>query len=111
MKTANDRRIETEKKIRNKVIRALLAGGNTVSVYDGEAWALKRSANFKEIVEATWSTDTDVLRARDKDGNHLGDVTLIYGNDIDLIHDWSEKLDAVIQPVLDWVDEQPIRLR
>lgn len=73
-----------EKSIVSKIIQTVLNNNHTVSVYDsafGEGeWTVKRSGNFNEIMESLASTEGDVIRIRDKEGNVLGSITLIYGN-------------------------------
>lgn len=58
----------------------LLRDGGMVSVYDGEAWALKQSTDKAAILHAMGSTDADTLRWRNPDGVNLGSFVLIYGN-------------------------------
>lgn len=85
-----------------KVIRAALAAGYSVSVYDGEEWALKRATTFNEINKAIASTDCDVLRFCNAAGEAVGSVTLIWGNEDDVISDWSDNaaMEALIKPIL-----------
>ena len=39
------------------LVRYALAAGNTVSVYDGEVWAIKRSTDHQAIIEAIESVE------------------------------------------------------
>ena len=48
------------------LIRYALSRGNTVSVYDGEEWAVKRSMTYKEIIGAIASVDDAQIRIRDQ---------------------------------------------
>ena len=69
---------QTEARI---LIEQLLAQpGATVSVYDGEEWALKRSRDLDTIMAALGSTDNDELVWRDASGARLAWFWLIYGN-------------------------------
>ena len=83
-------RRDNERQILEKLVDDALAVGCTVSVYDGEDWPLKRSQDRAAILEATRSTDADVLAFYGVDGEKIGNVWLIYGNDYDLISDCSE---------------------
>tara|TARA_R110000868_G_scaffold339063_1_gene599818 strand:- start:986 stop:1276 length:291 start_codon:yes stop_codon:yes gene_type:complete len=46
------------------LIKYALAQKCTVSVYDGEEWAVKRSLSYKEINDAVESVEEAVLRIR-----------------------------------------------
>ena len=85
-----------------KLIRAALKAGYVISVYDGEAFALKRSAKFEEISKALASTDYDVLHFRDATGERVGTATLIWGNEDDVISDWSDNaaMEALMRPII-----------
>lgn len=50
------------------LIKHALAAGNTVSVWDGEEWQVKRSTSYKAIVEAVESVEEAALRIRDSAG-------------------------------------------
>jgi hypothetical protein len=80
-----------EQPICKRLVTKALEAGFTVSVYDGEEWALKRSTNKAEIVAAMFSTDCDTLRFRAADGTVIGSVALIYGNGAEVISDYSDK--------------------
>ena len=54
------------------LVRFALALGHTVSVWDGEAWQVKRSKSLKAIVDAIKSVEEAQLRIRDADGNVIG---------------------------------------
>jgi hypothetical protein len=94
----------TEERIARMLIACLLDAGYTVSVYDGEEFALKRSRDADTIIAALASTDHDVLHARDAGGVHRGTVLLIWGNGTDLISDYSVKIETVIAPVNAFAD-------
>jgi hypothetical protein len=85
-----------------KLIRAALKAGYSVSVYDGEEWPLKRSTSQTEIFAAIASTDCDVLRFRTTAGEVVGSVTLIWGNEDDVISDYSDNaaIEALVKPIL-----------
>ena len=85
-----------ERRIVRKMIKDALAKGWTISVFDGEEWALKRSRKEHDVLEALCSTDSDTLKFRDKLARPIGNVMLVWGNDEDVISDHSdnEKMNA-----------------
>lgn len=87
-----------ERKIATTLIKSALANGWAVSVKDsafGEGeFTVKRSTNLKIILDALATTDSDALTFRDPaSGNFRGWVQLIWGNDDELIHDYSNGID------------------
>ena len=48
-------------------VKYTLAKGYTVSVFDGEEWAEKRSTNYKDIIDAVISVEEAELHIRDAD--------------------------------------------
>jgi hypothetical protein len=68
-----------EEMVCRAIIREALALGWTVSVHDGEEWAVKRSDNTSEIFNAANSVDTCTLLFR-KHGDRVGTVFLVWGN-------------------------------
>lgn len=91
-----------EREIAEKVVDAFLAANRLVSVFDGEEYPVKRSRDKAAIMEALGSTDADALVVRDADGKRLGQVVLIWGNDIDLVSDWTDApaINDVLEPIL-----------
>ena len=87
-------RISIERKIVSRIVKDALAKGYTVSVYDGEEYALKRGTAYKQIMEACFSTDEDTLVFYAKTDGYdigvdsplndkffrVGFVSLVYGN-------------------------------
>lgn len=51
------------------LVKYALTNNDTVSVYDGEEWQIKRSASFQEIIDAIESVEMAELRIRDLEGN------------------------------------------
>lgn len=74
-----DKMQEHDKKMAADLVDALLAAGCNISVYDGEEWACRRSADRAELLDAMGNTDQDELRIRDGD-HRLGWFCLVYGN-------------------------------
>ena len=96
----------SEKLIAVKIVDDALAAGYTISVYDGEAYPVKRSADADTILGAMASTEMDTLVFR-KDGERIGSVVLIYGNGHDLISDYTdnEAMEALLAPATELADE------
>ena len=65
----------------NRLISAALAKGFFVSVFDGEEWAEKRSADKAAIRAAATAVDMCELVIRDMENNRkIGWVSIIWGN-------------------------------
>jgi len=85
------RRIKAELRMCRAMVNAALAGGNTVSVCDGEEWVVVNSRDRAAIYAALFSTDEDRIVVRDKAGQRLGWFHLVYGNDgFDVVSDYSD---------------------
>jgi len=54
------------------LINHALAQGFKVSVWDGEAWPVKQSIKFREIIDAIKSVEVAELQFRDAEGNKCG---------------------------------------
>lgn len=93
---------EEERAITRKLVGDLLAAGCDLSVYDGEEWVLRRSADEQAVLEALNSTDHDGIAVY-LDDERLGDIVLIWGNGADLISNYSdsEELEELIKPALE----------
>lgn len=70
------------------LIDSALGADCSVSVFDGEAFPLRRSRDPAAILAALGSTDEDRLVLH-REGKRLGSILLIYGNGPDLISDVS----------------------
>lgn len=84
-----------EKLIVGKLVADLLAAGYSLSVYDGEEYPLRRSTDADAIYKALASTDFDRLHTH-KEGYREGWVLLIWGNDRDIISDYTISLETQI---------------
>ena len=90
-------RIKIETRIVSRVVKDALRAGYTLSLCDGEVWTVKRSTQYRAIMSAIMTTDEDLIRLRDKDGNNLGTVYFVYGNDgFDVIADYSVSLEEFL---------------
>ncbi len=89
----------TENNIVHKLLELALEAHYTVSVYDGEAYPVKRSTCRSTVLDALGSTDSDTLVFRGADhGQLIGQVLLIWGNDHELIsnHTDNELTNALV---------------
>lgn len=72
------------------LIRYAKKRGCMISVYDGEQWAVKRSENEKEIMEAVTSVDEAQIRIRDSKGKTIAWASVIPELDPDeMVADYS----------------------
>jgi hypothetical protein len=96
-----------EHKIVSQLLSTALPLGYTVSVWDGEEWTLRNSADPGAIIQALATTTEDLLSFRDATGQRIGCVQLIYGNDQDLISDCSDnpQISALCRAAMQGIDE------
>lgn len=102
------RRIETEGRICSRLVKHALASGYTVSVHDGEEWAVICSTSYNEIMADIFTTDMNTIRIRDKDKQVVGNVTLVFGNDgYDVMADWTDtpEFNDWLKPVNEYADK------
>jgi len=79
-----------ERNIAHGLVNRVLSDGNTISVHDGEEFVTKRSNDAVAILSAMASTGSDSLIIRDPNGDRIGSVYLVYGNEPEnLIADYS----------------------
>lgn len=97
------RRIETEGEICAKLVRQALADGLAVSVNDGEEWTVLKSTDFDEIMAELFTTDSNTLTFRDAEGRRVGSVELIYGNEAEVISDYSAPTYAKLDRFTVWL--------
>ena len=61
-----------------KLVRNILkTTGNTVSVWDGEEWQVKRSVSYKAIIDAIESVEEAQIRVRNAEGSEIGWALII----------------------------------
>jgi hypothetical protein len=75
---------EVELKIAERLVDDILAAGHTITVNDGEEDTVIKSSSKADIMAALRTTDWDYLKI---DG--IGWIWLIWGNDCDVISDYS----------------------
>ena len=76
-----------EKTIASKLVKAILARGYEVSVYEGEDYAIKRSVGYQKIMDALASTGEDTIIIHTVDDTRIGSIYLVWGNGEDLVSD------------------------
>lgn len=98
-----------ERQVIAALLNAALSRGLVCSVYDGEEWALDRSADRAAIEAVIGATGETLLRFRDgarfPDPNFsrvVGQVYLVHGNGSDVLADWtdSDEMAALLAPAL-----------
>lgn len=75
----HEQRLELELRVLRKMCRSLCAAGYSLSVWDGEEWAIKRSIQPDIVVAELRATDEERVRVRNGD-RIIGDIYLVYGN-------------------------------
>lgn len=70
-----------ERGVATRLVRAAIAAGYTVSVYNGEEYTVHRSRKARQILAALAGTGEDALVIRDNTGGRLGVLSLIWDND------------------------------
>lgn len=97
-------RIKLEGRVARKIVRALLAAGYSITVFDGEEETVIRCRQFASIINAMNTTDQDYLLVY-KAGSEKrhGWVRFIYGNDgWDVVNDYTTNLESLMAPINDW---------
>lgn len=91
-----EKRRKMERAVVSRFLRDAIKAGYTVSVCDGEAWVLKKSAKVREIMAAMFSVDEETLGIWQGD-KKVGNVFLVYGNDgWDVINDYHTSLEHLM---------------
>jgi hypothetical protein len=80
---------QTEKTIISAILADAISAGYTISVYDGEEWAVKLATSVEAAAREIGATDCTTLRFR-KHGESVGQVFLVHGNDCDVIADHTD---------------------
>jgi hypothetical protein len=63
----------------------------TVSVSNGERWAIERSRDEQQIFGAMFVGEIEKLRFRTMVGKFVGDVTLVHSEGENVIYDWTNR--------------------
>lgn len=74
-------------------IKLALKDKRTVSVWDGDEWAVRRSGDYSDIIEAIESVEEAEIKIRNDAGEYLGWALIIpsLGNEED-IADYSDNI-------------------
>ena len=100
-----DERKAVEKRIASAVIRSGLDAGFAITVNDGEGFPVERSTDHDEILAAMFSVDEEHLEFF-KDGQRVGWVFFVYGNDgWDVICDHTLNLSDILEEANRIADE------
>lgn len=84
-----------ERAIARRLIGQMLAAGLVVSVNDGEETTVVKSRDERGILAALATTGEDIVTGHDSAGRRIGFFLLIWGNDEDLISDYTDTPDFV----------------
>ena len=104
-----ERRMAAERAVARRVVSDLIAAGYSLDLDDGgDELVVRRSVDVDEVCAAMHTVDEEMLVARgNTTGKRGGVVNFVYGNDgWDAVNDYSVTLDAVIDPINRWCDEQ-----
>lgn len=93
-----------EKRIARKAITEAIKDGNKVSVWDGEAWALRKSIKINEIIAAMFSVDEERVHFSKNDSAN-GWIFFVHGNGLDVMSDWSESASKYAEAGLEASDK------
>ena len=75
--------MSTEKSVAGKLVKAILETGCTISIHEGEDWAISRSTSQSDIYAALNSTGEDTIFARNSERKLMGTFSLVWGNEAD----------------------------
>jgi hypothetical protein len=89
-----------EQRLATGLVDHLLSLGYKLSVFDSEEWVVVQSSDRAEILGALASTGHDTIRIR-TDNEAVGSVWLIWGNDEDLVSDYTHGVVDIVEPFLD----------
>lgn len=90
-----------ERKIAKALVDTLLEAGLELQVHDGWETTTPVTADKTMILNALCTADSDTLRVF-KEGSRIGGVLLVWGNEEDLISDYTDT--PVLNDLLDgWI--------
>lgn len=70
----------SEQSAMRKVAERAIKSGMTISVHDGECWAVRRASSIRAIVNASEGLDECRWLIRRLDGTRVGCALLVFGN-------------------------------
>lgn len=83
--------LKHEVAISSRLVGKALSLGYLLSVDDGEEMAIEKSRDRSAITAEFFATDQTNLMIHKADGEYIGHIMLIHGNDLDLISDYGAK--------------------
>jgi hypothetical protein len=88
-----------EEKIASHLVRAIVAAGYNVSIWDGADYPVTRSGDYSTIMNGLASSDCDNLFLRDAAGMNKGVIALAWGNHDALIYDYTHtpEIEALVR--------------
>lgn len=108
-----EKRIDIEKQVVTCIVEQALKKGYIITVFDGEAYPIKKSNDKTAILKELFACDEEMLIIRMPYGDKIGTVTLIYGNDgWDVVNDysWVERNGRNTQDLMkDLIDEGAVK--
>lgn len=100
----NEKRLELELRVLRKMCRSLCAAGYSLSVWDGEEWAIKRSTQPDIVLAELRATDEEQVRVREGD-KVIGTIYLVYGNSPwEVVSDYSTSLESALAETTAYTD-------
>lgn len=91
-----------------RLVSECLRRGYTISVHDGEEWAVERSTDPAVIYPAIASTDMDLIRVHGGEGGvtHVGTFYLVWGNGPgETICDYTADVAGVAEDLFDYANK------
>lgn len=93
-----------------RLVRDLLKAGHRLAVWDGGAFCTKSTADAEIIFDALASTDSDHIHIYDEGGipgrnESKGWVYLVWGNESDVISDYTTNLEVLVAPSNELADK------
>lgn len=79
-----------ERIIIQEILSAADARFLSVSVFNGERWSLEKSRDFQTIKGVIGVKDETILCLRDSEGVDVGSVSLVHGNESDVIGEYTD---------------------
>ena len=98
--------LQPEREIISRVITSALKAGYMVSVHDGEEYGVQRTTDRAKIEAECFATDATTFILRRPNGDRIGFVWFIHGNEWDVISDYSdnEETETVLAPAFAYIE-------
>ena len=96
--------MRTEQKIVEYLLNYILDRNYLIGLNNEEEEVVPPCSDIKAIGKELASTDVDYLFVYTPNKEFIGSIMLVYGNDIDVICDYSQKIAFLVDPVIDYVN-------